>query len=403
MTWILLAAALFFSAVLAYIPTTFETSYIVDNSGNQTVVTGVKAIHELKSKRKELGISGIITPQKLKEAVETWQFYLEKYNAEDTYELPNAEGIFYKHLQVYSPLIPKIKEAYMNSDTGMASTIRGIDPEKLDSFYPQCSTRLSDLMKLEQKNHPSAQKQAEKMYHKIAMPFTYYSGIGSEAIEYQTILIFLVTILLAVIAAPVFSSDYQTQADDILRCTKHGRLRLGITKVMSALCICSVSFLLCVAVWAIITNTLFGWDSTKTSIQLIFSISTLMDLNVGELELFNTVASLISLLALLSFILFFSSRMKNTVASMALTMLFCLLPMIVYIGAPGAVGDWLRCLLPGGGIGLNNSLLYAVTDLEFLHLGSFSIWNTYVLIGASLVEIPLFLILAVFSYCRKSA
>lgn len=398
-TWILLAVSLFFSALMAYIPATFQACYGTDENGEQTLVTGVKAIRQLKSDRREL--AGVMTPQKLKKAVKTYQLYLEKNHAEDTYELP--EEVFYENLKPYAPLIPRIREVCMNPDTGASPAVRDLDADSLDSFYEQCTERLGALMKLEQKDHPAAQSQAAEMYEKVETPFIYYSGIEGESMDYQVLLIFLITILFAVIAAPVFSSDYQTQADDILRCTRHGRFRLGITKALSALCICAVSFLLCLAVWIIISNSLFGWESTKTSVQIIFSVSTLLNMNIGQMELFNMAASLLSLLALICFILFLSSKMKNNVSSLALAIFFCILPLIVYTGVPGAVGDWLRCLLPGGGIGMSNSLLYAATNFEFLHIGPLSIWNLYVIIGASIIEIPLFFALAVMSHCRRRA
>lgn len=46
--------------------------------------------------------------------------------------------------------------------------------------------------------------------------------------------IFLLAILCAVIVAPVFSTEYQTGADDIIRCTKNGRMRLATVKIASA-------------------------------------------------------------------------------------------------------------------------------------------------------------------------
>ena len=83
----------------------------------------------------------------------------------------------------------------------------------------------------------SAQKKATAMYDEVEKPFQYYSGISSNSMDYQILLIYIITILCVVIAAPVFTSDYQTGADDILRCTKHGRRRMAVCKILSALLI----------------------------------------------------------------------------------------------------------------------------------------------------------------------
>lgn len=88
---------------------------------------------------------------------------------------------------------------------------------------------------------------------------------------------------------------------------------------------------------------------------------------------------------------------------MGTALLFCVLPLFVYFAVPGMLGKWVRCILPGSGIGLQNSLLYAVTGREFLRLGSLSFWNPYVILAAAAVEIPVFIGLAIYCYCHQRA
>ena len=73
----------------------------------------------------------------------------------------------------------------------------------------------------------------------------------------------------------------------------------------------------------------------------------------------------------------------------------------MYTVMPGQLGDWLQALLPGAGIGLGNSLLYAMTNFDFLHLGSASFWNTDVMLMLALVKIPLFIMFTIVVYDRK--
>ena len=200
----------------------------------------------------------------------------------------------------------------------------------------------------------------------------------------------------------VFSVEYQTGADDILRCTKHGRLRLAVVKIFAALVITGVTFLLCGILWILTTNTLFGWESTKTSMQMIFSVSSLPALTVGELEWTNLLGSFLLFLSLMSLILFLSARIKNAAVALAAAMFFCILPILTYIGAPAVLGNWLQCLLPGGALGLNNSLLYAMTELDFLHPGGLSVWNVHLMFVIAALWIPVLLIGTVWSYCRRS-
>lgn len=73
-----------------------------------------------------------------------------------------------------------------------------------------------------------------------------------------------------------------------------------------------------------------------------------------------------------------------------------------YITAPGALGTWLCSILPAGGTSIQASVLYAITDFQFLNLAGLSVWTPYAMIGACVIEIPLFAFLAVRSYCRHA-
>ena len=53
-------------------------------------------------------------------------------------------------------------------------------------------------------------------------------------------------------------------------------------------------------------------------------------------------------------------------------------------------------------ISIQASVLYAITDFQFLNLAGLSVWMPYAMIGACMIEIPLFAFLAVRSYCRHA-
>ena len=237
------------------------------------------------------------------------------------------------------------------------------------------------------------------MYRQVERPFKVYPGMSSVIMDYQNIMGFLVLLFCVVIAAPVFSADYQSGAEDILRCTRHGRRRLGVAKVLAALLVSGVSFVLCAAVYILIADSLFGWECLRTSIQMMYSIVTLADLDVGGLQFLFAAAGLLSVLASVSFTLFLSAGCKNTVASLSSALVFGILPVVVSMAVPGALSTWLCCILPASGTSIQASILYAITDFKFLNLGGLAVWTPYAMIGACVVEIPLFSFLAVWSYC----
>ena len=71
LTWILLVLALLLSALLAYLPTTYCYSNYTDEAGNEINLTGLDSI--AYEKERQADVSGIVTPERVREAVEIYQ------------------------------------------------------------------------------------------------------------------------------------------------------------------------------------------------------------------------------------------------------------------------------------------------------------------------------------------
>ena len=396
-TLILLTLSLVLSLVMAYIPTTFSYVTYRDANGDTVKLLGLDAVQYLKTLQSDT--AGTVTPQKVRQAVEAYQTCLTKYGVENTYDLP--DGVYEADILPYAPLLHGVREAFADPDSGIAASLMDISPEKIENFYGTCEARLVSLMKLEQKDHPAAQEAAKRLYSRVETPYQLYPGYNTDAMDYQLLLSFLIVLFCTVIAAPIFTSDYQTGADDIYRCTKYGRVKFAITKLLSALLICGTAFSLCAVVFLLVSNSLYGWECTKTSMQMLYSIVNLPNLNLGQLQWFCAGGYLLCLLATVSFTLFLSSRLRNVVASLAVALVCCILPVILYVALPSEIGQWIYTILPAGGVALQTSFLYTLVDFAFWNIGNLAIWTPYVMLGAYCVEIPLFLCLAVYSYCTR--
>lgn len=398
LTWILLALALLLSLLLAWLPTTYCYSNYTDEDGNEVNLTGLASIaHE---KERQADAVGVVTPERVREAVETYQACLSSYGVTESYDLP--EGVYEREILPIAPLLHGVKEAFADPDTGMAPAIMEIDPEQIDDYYSVCEARLTSLMAMEQPDSPGAQGKAIKMYRNVEKPFEVYPGMNSTVLDYQNMMGFLLLLFCVVIAAPVFSADYQSGADDILRCTRNGRVSLGMAKLFAALLISTATFVICAAVHILAADSLFGWECTRTSVQMMYSIVTMADMDIGGLQFLFAVAGLLSVLASVSFTLFLSARCRTTVSSLASSLVFCIAPVVISMTAPGALGTWLCSILPASGTSIQASVLYAITDFQFLNLAGLSVWTPYAMIGACVIEIPLFAFLAVRSYCRHA-
>ena len=226
----------------------------------------------------------------------------------------------------------------------------------------------------------------------------FYPGYSTEAMEYQNFLAYLVLLLCTVIAAPVFTSDYQTGADDIYRCTKYGNAKFGCIKILAAFIICGTAYLLSAIVYLLVSNSLWGWECTKSSMQMLFSIVNLPDMNIGQMQVFIAVSGLLGLLAATSLTLFLSSRFKNIAACVSAALLFCILPVIVYMALPEEIATRIYSILPASAVSMQTSILYAAADFDFWNIGPLAIWLPHAMLGAYVVEIPLFAGLTLHSY-----
>ena len=82
LTWILLALALILSVLLAYLPTTYCYSNYADESGNEINLTGLASI--AYEKERQADAIGIVTPERVREAVEIYQACLTSYGVTES-------------------------------------------------------------------------------------------------------------------------------------------------------------------------------------------------------------------------------------------------------------------------------------------------------------------------------
>lgn len=395
MTRIVLGAALFFSFLLAYIPVTFvycRNPQVV--TGDKEYLTGLEAIRA--EKQITQGISGEITQEKIVYAVACYQDCLKRYGVDYTYELSDTAK---SELDPVKYLFHGIREAYA-TEGGIAANIMDLEAGNLGDFYAACRKHLTDIMRLEQKEHPAAGRNAEALYGKVDMPFWYAYGVSADAIEYEGLLVLVLFLCCTVVCAPVFSSEYQTGADDILRCTKSGRRKLAVVKIVSALMICLVVTVIGMGIWILATTVFWGQEGMQTSVQMLFSVISLVDLNVGGLIWTEALCSVIMLLSGVCLTLFLSSRFSNNMLAMVTALLVCFLPVVLGWLIPDHIVNLVKCVFPAGGIGLQNGFLYDLLEMHYLNIGELAIWTPFLIMAFAVVEIPLWIGLTIWTYQR---
>lgn len=394
-TLILLAIAIVLSAVMAFLPIAFEGINRPNEDGTVTELDGLAAI---EYKRDLYATSvGEVTPEKIKAALETYQSCVREYGSVEAESFPLEVNI--KQIVPIRPLLKGLSEVFADPLTGIGADLMEIDPDAIDqSYYEKCAEHLRDVMRNEQREYETAQQNALEKYAELDTPFYLHYGISKDAFDYIEFYILFLAVLCVAIAAPTFAGEYQTGSDSILRTTKYGRSRLAITKILAAYTLFIVTFLVGITVHLLILNTAFGTDCLKTSIQMLFSIINLSNINLGQLQIILAAAGLLSVLATVSCTLFFSAKCKDTLTVLLLSIVVLLMPLFTYAVLGGAT--WLSTILPSAGIGMQNNFLYQLVNFNYLHIGEMSFWTPYIILISAGIEVVIFMLLALRSYCK---
>lgn len=393
-TLILLALAILFSVLMAFLPISFEGINRPNEDGTVTELDGLAAI----AFKRDLFADtyGEVTPEKVREALETYQYHVNKYGPVEEEDFPL--GVNITEIVPIRPLLQGLSEAFADPLTGIGADLMDIDPNEAEQFYyEKCAQHLNDVMSNEQRDHPAAQQKAAAKYTQVDKPFWLYAGMSRDAFDYIELYILVLAIICIAITAPVFANDYQTGADSISRATRHGQRRLALTKIFAVVTILVIVFSLGIAVHLLILNLAFGTECLKTSLQMLYSIINLSNINIGQLQILIVLAGLLSILAIVSCTLFLSAKCRDSLTVLLVSIVILLIPMFAYVALDST---WISSILPSAGIGMQNNFLYQLTNFNYLHIGPLSFWTPDVILISAAVEIPFFLFLAVRTYCR---
>lgn len=391
---ILMIVGVCLSALLAMAPVLFVSADVRDANGNVKELNGLNAIRYWR----EITASsdGEVTPDKLQAALATYQEFIEKYGNPESENFPR--DVYIEKIAPINDLLRLLPVTYSDFVDGnlIPRGLTDIDLDELDSFYEACDTRLKNVIKVDREPESTSQK-AVSLYSKVDRPFELYTGYTRDAFDYLCFSIMLLVIIGAVLSAPLFSENYESGADHILRCTKNGRGKLARTKVVANMMPGILMYLVGISIHLLISDLSFGSVTLRTSVQALYDTISLPNLNLFQLQLVLAIGGMLTLISVNAFTYFLSSKLDRVAATLATSLLSTLAPLFIFVAAGN---NWVSCILPAGGIGLNNNLLMQLVDFRFLRLGTHSFWTPHITLLFTVMWIPVFLILAVRSYCK---
>ena len=389
--WILMIAMVVLAAVMAYVPVTFIRAYKTD-AGNVQAVTGVQAVKISKETRKDM--EGEVTEEKIRQAIRVLNEMYQEYGSSFMEEVP--ADVYAEKIYPIMPVLNVIEQVLVPDGKNLYN-MEAFDVKEEDAatIYEKYREEIQGLSQ-----NPELVKEMQKISGSVKTPFTYESGMTLETVDYYTIYLFLVMFAFIVIASPVYAAEYQTGADDVIRCTKNGRVRIAVTKILVTFTLAVATFVASSLTFVAVLYILCGGSGFGTSIQMGY-VFYLPALTIGSMLKLQIAGGVLFTLATVSFVLFLSSKCKNVQTALISAFGIAILPMILNMAGNNNVLNIMRCILPTGGFGLINGLQSELMARNFALVAGHYIWLPYILLVAAAVAVPVFVGLTIVSYCRR--
>lgn len=389
--WILMIAMVVLAAVMAYVPVTFIRAYKTD-AGNVQAVTGVQAVKISKETRKDM--EGEVTEEKIRQAIRVLNEMYQEYGSSFMEEV--SADVYAEKIYPIMPVLNVIEQVLVPDGKNLYNMETfDVKEEDAATIYEKYREEIQGLSQ-----NPELVKEMQKISGSVKTPFTYESGMTLETVDYYTIYLFLVMFAFIVIASPVYAAEYQTGADDVIRCTKNGRVRIAVTKILVTFTLAVATFVASSLTFVAVLYILYGGSGFGTSIQMGY-VFYLPALTIGSMLKLQNAGGVLFTLATVSFVLFLSSKCKNVQTALISAFGIAILPMILNMAGNNNVLNIMRCILPTGGFGLINGLQSELMARNFALVAGHYIWLPYILLVAAAVAVPVFVGLTIVSYCRR--
>lgn len=391
-TWISAAVAVVMSIVLAFSVFAGEEYETVGKDGNTERITGISAI--AVNKEQIAPYEGEVTVSKLQSDLEVFHSLFDQYGGNIPFDLYNKE------LSPRFQRLNLIASAYSDNQD-IFTALEKIQPDDVQNFYAQRNQKLEETVEAKYPHNSDVKNQVMRSNSQVKTPLTYFYGLPNNSFFILDFLIFILLLICIMINAPVFSGEYQTGSDDILRSTRNGRTKLAVSKLLAALLIDLILFTISIAIFILVVDKTFGWERLVSSAQ-IHNLFLFLPITVGQEQALLVVTGFLTIFATACFSMFLSAKCHSSTTTLIIAISFCLLPDILHqvIQGAGNFAGSISCILPSSGLGINNNLFYQLGHMLFLQIGPFSVWSPYLIMGAAVIEIPLFFILSIRAYCK---
>lgn len=312
-------------SIMGYILiTSLDTTYI-DTNNNQ--LRGLEAINlekkdysKLRGELSEERISDIIT--RYKEITSKSENITS--NGDMTIEA------YFKYWKLYSPISDLIDRSYSSISAAGNNMVSSLISSDSQNFYKNKILQTEDYIN----NHSSIKlSNSQKILvmnkvKEISKPlFFQYNKGWFKLLWDMNIINVIMLVCVCICISPVYASEYDTEADAILLCTKYGRDKLNSAKIISSSLFVILVYFIFSMMAAILRLGIYGFVGWNSKIQTNATYwHSIYNINFLQAILLSMLVGIISSLVILSIVLFISSRSSNIYTTIIISVTLLILP-----------------------------------------------------------------------------
>lgn len=251
----------------------------------------------------------------------------------------------------YSELYGIMRAVYSNGQNEFElQNMQNLTTEQADNFY---STRQQKQVNMINGSNMSdaAKTKLLSLEEKVTKPFVFdYTGGYTRffAVMYTTGMI--ISFVVAICIAPIFSGEYTSGMDQMILASKHGKGKLIGSKLFTGY---SFTAWICIGLTAVIYLTCmmsFGFDGMDAPLQLYLPMCT-YPLTMGQTAFIFSICILLGNILLASIVMLLSAKLKTPFGVMIIFSIITIAPMFIHIPDSNIVLKNLINLIPSNVMG----------------------------------------------------
>ncbi len=184
------------------------------------------------------------------------------------------------------------------------------------SFYTNRITSLKSWLNGEAKYYYS-EREKEYLVSRFEMmrqPIYYeYMGGWNKLLEYITVILMIMTIIIGVLIAPIFSCERQLDSDSVFYAAYHGRGKAIAAKIKAGLLITTIVYWGTVLIYFGVVLGVYGMSGSNCLIQTAGMWKSFYNMTILQLYLIVIIGGYVGCVFMASLTMFVSAKFNSTV------------------------------------------------------------------------------------------